>query len=301
MNVSPLTPSPSVVALHPFPVKIVRFSNSAKYLATGDTDLQIKVWSEGKEVLHIDPKSGDEKIRPTENIRGLEFSKDETMLYVAASDTINAYSIPDGQLVWMYRPPRHFGFLIASPQALAVSSEGLLAASFDYGSLALFDAYGSLIYRRNENSPPRFLSFTSTGESMVGAEGFHLCVWDTRSGEAVHRWQVKEKIFAMTSSSVEPIVATRELYTMSIYNVDRFEKICSLPANRGLPGVAFCPRGDVMASAEKSRIRLINMECRGVQDFHAGDRTILTVNFTPDGNQIVAGCDTGEVIAWDRD
>ncbi len=301
MNVSAFTPSPQVVAFHPFPVKMVRFSPEGRYMATGDTDLQIKVWSEGREVAHIDPKSRDEKIRPTENIRGMEFSRDESLLYVAASDTIDAYSIPDGNLVWQYCPPRHFGFLIASPQALAVSASGSLAASFDYGSLALFDPYGKLVYKRNENSAPRFLGFTSTGESMVGADGFHLCVWDTRTGDAIHRWQVKDKIFAMSVSPVEPLVATRELHTMSIYHTDRFEKVCSLPAERGLPGLAFCPRGDIMASGEKSRVRLINMECQGVQDFHAPSKTILTVAFTPDGGKLVAGCSDGEVISWDRE
>lgn len=301
MNVPALAASPEVIAIHPFPVKIVRFSRSGRLMATGDTDLQIKVWLEGREIAHFDPKSGDEKIRPTENIRGLEFSADETLLYVAASDTINAYRIENGELAWQYRSPRHFGFLIASPQALSVSGSGFLAASIDYGALALFDPNGNLVYRRTDNYAPRFLGFTSTGESMVGADGFHLSVWDTRSGDAIHRWQVRDRIYAMAVSPVEPYVATRELHTLSIYHVDQFERVCSLPAERGLPGLAFCPRGDIIASGEKSRVRLINMECQGVRDYHAPSKTILSLAFSPEGARVVAGCFDGQVVAWDRD
>ena len=301
MSVSSLAGSPEVVASHPFPVKIIRFSKSGRLMATGDTELQIKVWRDGAEVAHIDPKSGDEKVRPTENIRGLEFSADESLLYVAASDTINAYRIEDGHLPWQYRPPRHFGFLIASPQSLAVSSGGHLAASIDYGALALFSPDGELVYRRSENYAPRFLGFSSTGESMVGADGFHLCVWDTRTGNKIHQWQVTERIYAMAVSPVEPYVATRELHTLSIYHVDQFERVCSLPAGRGLPGLSFCPRGEIIASGEKSRVRLINMECQGVRDFHAPSKTILSLGFSSDGSRVVAGCSDGEVLAWDRD
>ncbi len=301
MSVSALNKSPQVIALHTSPVKILRFSPCGSFLATGDTNLQIKIWCDGKEVAHIDPQSHDEKIRPTENIRGMEFSADSRLLYVAASDTLNAYAVQDGVLVWQYRPSRHFGFLISSPQSLAVSADGRLAVSFDYGSLALFDPFGQLVYKVSENSAPRFLAFTPTGKSMIGADGFHLSVWDTESGKAIHRWQVEEKIFAMTSSPKESIIATRELYTMSIYNLEQFEKVCSLPTNRGLPAVAFCPNGDIIASAEKSRVRLINMECRGVQDFSSGDLSILSIGFSPDGNQVIAGCDSGDVISWDRE
>jgi WD40 repeat protein len=269
-------------------------------MATGDTDLQIKVWQSGEQVLHIDAKSQDEKVRPTENIRGMEFSDDETILFVSATDTINAYSMADGSLLWQYRPPRHFGFLIVSPQAIAISPENRLAASFDYGSIALFEPNGELIYRRNENYAPRRLAFSPSGKLMVGADGFSLCVWDTSSGERIHRWVLDSKVFAMAASPTDALVATRELYTLSIYDLDQFHKVCELPAGRGLPSIAFSPTERVLASSEKTRVRLINMDCRDVCDFDADGRTVLTIAFNYDGTRILAGCSDGQVISWDR-
>ncbi|MBC8064401.1 MAG: hypothetical protein H7Y17_06205, partial [Chlorobia bacterium] len=232
---------------------------------------------------------------------GMEFSVDEKFLFVAASDTVNAYVVETGEMLWQYRPPRHFGFLIVSPQALAVSPNGQLAASFDYGSIALFEADGREVFRRGENYAPRRLGFSPTGKVMVGADGFNLCVWDGSSGERLHRWALSHKVFAMAVSPSDPLVATRELHTLSIYDIDEFHKVCELPAGRGLPSLAFNPTDRVLASGEKTRVRLINMECRGVQDFDAGDRTVLSVGFTPDGRQVVAGCSDGQVFAWDRD
>lgn len=284
---------------HDAPVKRVRFSPSGNLLATGDTELAVKIWRDGKEILCIDPKSHDDKIRPTENIRGMEFSVDEAQIYIAASDTVNAYSTESGKLLWMYRPPRFLAFLIVSPQAIAVSAEGKIAASLDYGSLAVFSPDGHLEYRKSENYSPKRMGFSPQGKAIVGSDGFNLCVWKADDGALMHRWPLDQKVFALDVSKSEPLVVTRELHTMTLWDVDRFEKICELPSGRGLPTLAFSPTERVIVSGEKTRARLVNLECKGVRDYDSeGD--ILNITFSADGAQVVAGCSDGMVRFWDR-
>jgi WD40 repeat protein len=284
---------------HNVPVKRVRFSPSGRLVATGDTELAVKLWRDGEEVLRIDPKSHDDKIRPTENIRGIEFSIDETQIYIAASDTLNAYSTESGKLLWMYRPPRFLAFLIVSPQSIAVSSVGKVAASFDYGSIAVFNSNGNLEYRKSENYSPRRMGFSPQGKAIVGTDGFNLCVWKADDGALMHRWPLEQKVFALDVSKSEPLVVTRELHTMTLWDIDRFEKICELPSGRGLPTLAFSPTERVIVSGEKRRARLVNLECKGVRDFES-DADILNITFSSDGSQIVAGCSDGVVRSWDR-
>ncbi len=293
-----LTLSPEVMPAHDAPIKMLRCSRSGRYLATGDTDLFVKIWEGDREVLEVDPHSRDEKIRPTENIRGIEFSADEEHVYVAASDTLNAYRISTGELEWQYRPPRHFGFLIVSPQAIAVSPSGEIAASFNYGSMACFSPTGEMLWRRGENYAPRFLAFCPQGKALVGAEAFNLCVWDAVSGDLLHRWPLDNKVFAMAASPIESLVVTRELHTVSIYDISEFTRICQLPAGRGLPCLAVSGRDRLLATGEKHRIRQINLECQGVGDIPVDETSVLSVAFSADGSEILAGCADGTVRRW---
>ncbi len=280
------------------PVKSVVFSNSGRYLATGHTDVTVRLWIEDHLHLEIDPRSHDEKIRPTEMVRSIAFSPDESRIFIAASDTINAYSTADGELLWQYRPPRHFGFLIVSPQSIAVSRDGQMAASFNYGSMARLDLDGNVIFRRSENYAPTKLGFSPQGKAIVGADSFNLCVWNAEDGSFAHRWPVKNKIYALAVAPNEPLVVTRELHTLSLWDIDEFAELCELPSGRGLPTVAFSPRDRLIASGERHRVRLINLECKGVRDLDAGDASVLNITFTPDGNQLVAGCSDGRVRRW---
>jgi WD40 repeat protein len=302
MNQSLTADRPLPLAEHECPVKLIRFSPSGRYMATGDTELQIKIWENGKEVIHIDPRSGDDKIRPTENIRGIEFAADESLVYVAASDTVNAYSLEPGVgLVWRYRPPRHFGFLIVSPQSLAALPENRLAVSFDYGSMAALGPDGYPIFRVGENYAPRRLGYSALTQNLVGADAFNLCVWSAKTGQRLHRWVLDHKAYGMAVSPTDSLVVVRGLHTLSIYDFEQFERVCEVPAGEGLPSLAFSPVEPILASGEKNRVRLIDSECRGVQDFYTEDRNILTVAFSPDGTKVVAGCSDGQVVSWYRD
>ncbi|HJP82858.1 MAG TPA: hypothetical protein VJ835_05070 [Fimbriimonadaceae bacterium] len=283
----------------PAPIKMVRFSPSGRFMATGDTELQVKIWDGDQLVAAIDPHSHDEKIRPTENIRGLEFSVDEKLLFVAASDTVNAYSCETSELIWYHRPPRFFGFLIVSPQALAVSPNGTLAASFDYGSIATFTPGGEVQWRKSENYAPRRIAFSPKGKALVGVDAFNLCVWNAENGERVHRWRLENKVFTMAASLTEPLIVTRELHTLTIYDIDQFQRICQLPSGRGLPCLAMSPVDRLLASGEKTRIRLINLECQGVRDIDVSESSVLSLAFSADGKRIVAGCADGQVRSWD--
>jgi WD40 repeat protein len=251
-------------------------------------------------LFQIDPRSNEAKVRTTERIRGLEFSHDETQLYVSASDTLKAYSLTDGRLLWEFRPPRFLGFLVVSPQSIAVASTGLIGASFDHGTISTFSPTGERLMHRSDNYAPRMMGFSPHGKAIVGTDGFNLCVWDSASGDRVHRWRVEKRIFALSVSASEPLVATRELHTLSLWDIDDFKKICELPAGRGLPLLAFSPKERIVATGERHRIRLVNLDCRAVKDFDSEGSSILAVDFSADGASILAGCSDHRVRIWDR-
>jgi WD40 repeat protein len=231
----------------------------------------------------------------------MEFSGDERHLYVSASDTLNAYSVETGELEWQYRPPRHFGFLIVSPLALAVARDGTIGASFDYGSMALLTPDGEVIWRQNENYAPRRMAFMHQDKDLVGADAFNLCIWDAQSGRQLERLKLDHKIYAMALLPAENMIATRELYTMSLYSVQPFQKEFEIPAGRGLPNLAASSMSRLIASGEKNRIRIVNLEGQGVRDIHVTDANVLSLAFTSDGNRVIAGCSDGYVRQWDVD
>lgn len=300
MNPTLLSHTPNSLFAHDAPVKMIRFSGSGSLMATGDTELQIKVWSGSEEVSRVDPHSNDDKIRPTENIRGMEFSFDERHLYVAASDTLDAYSTQSGELEWFHRPPRHFGFLIVSPQALAVSLDGTIAASFDYGSISAFSPDGQELWRHRENYAPRYMGFANKGQHLVGADAFNLCLWSAETGELVQRKKVDHKMYSMVVLPGDGMVATRELYTLSVYELAPVQRVFEIPAGRGLPTLAASTKAGLVASGERNRIRVVNLEGQGVQDIHV-EANVVSLAFTPNGNKLAAGCSDGYVRTWDVD
>ncbi|MCC7229165.1 MAG: hypothetical protein IT203_02150 [Fimbriimonadaceae bacterium] len=95
-----------------------------------------------------------------------------------------------------------------------------------------------------------------------------------------------------------PLVATRELHTLSLWDIDDFAKLCEIPSGRGLPTVAFSPRDRLVASGERHRVKLIDLDCKAVRDLDAGEASVLNITFTPDGNQLVAACSDGRVRRW---
>lgn len=299
MNGTLIADRPDSFVAHDAPVQTVRFSPTGQYMATGATDISVNVWR-NRELLHtFDPGSHQDKIRPIERIRAIEFSPDERLLYVTASDMLNAYDLETGELAWQYMAPRFLAFLIATPQAIAVSSTGNVAVSFDYGSMTIFDAYGNKQISHHENFAPRMMGFSPQGKAIVGTDRFNLCVWDAQDLSLAHRWKLDKKVFAMAVSPREPLVATRELYTLSLWDVERYEKLCELPAGQGLPILAFAPHDRLVATGEKTRVRLVNLECKKVKDFDSEDANVLAVSFTPDGKYLVAGCSDHKVRFWE--
>lgn len=301
MGTTAIASAPQSFLAHDAPVKALRVSPSGQLLATGDTEIQIKVWRDREMLFHINPRSGDAKVRTTERIRGLEFSHDETQLFVSASDTLQAYSLADGSLMWEFRPPRFLGFLVVSPQSITVASTGLIGASFDHGTISTFAPDGARLMHRSDNYAPRMMGFSPHGKALVGSDGFNLCVWDSTSGDRVHRWRLDKRVFALAVSATEPLVATRELHTLSLWDIDEFKQLCELPAGRGLPLLAFSPTERVVATGERHRIRLVNLDCRAVKDFDAQDSTILAITFSADGRQVLAGCSDHRVRIWERE
>src|SRR5690349_14701181 len=118
------------------PVQSLAFTHDMGLTATGDTQRLVKVWYQGNVIYELNLASTQDKIRPTERIRGLVFSPTGDTLYVACGDTVKAYSMTNGEVRWMFRPARSFGFLIVSPIALSVSPAGELAVATDAGRLS---------------------------------------------------------------------------------------------------------------------------------------------------------------------
>jgi len=287
--------------VHNAPIQTVRFSPTGRFIATADTNVVVKIWHDGEHMFTIDPASHQDKIRPMERVRAIEFSPDEKYVYVTAADTLLAFDMEEGKLAWEYTPPRYLAFLVVMPQTIAVSPTGLVAASFDYGSMATFTPDGQKLLYRHENYAPRMMGFSPQGKALVGTDRFNLCVWDSETCSLAHRRRLENKVYAMAVSPSEPLVATRELMTMTFWDIDKFEKVCELPASIGMPILAFSPTERMVATGEKTRVRLINMQCQKVRDLTVDEANVLAVAFSPNGKQLAAGCSDHRVRFWTLD
>lgn len=293
------TPAADSFVIHDDPINQIAFAPHGDLIATADTALKVKIWRNREPAGELDFRSASDKVRPTERVRGIRFSRRGDRLYVAAGEQVAAFAVASLEPEWSFVAPRLFAFLIVSPISIAVSGQDVVAAAFDNGSIALWDAKGESLPRIRHNAAPRQIQFLPD-DSILGADGFHWSLW--RAGLRKPLWNRRshERIYGMASSFDGALAALRHLYTTDVLAVATGEKVASFEQGRGLPLLAFVPGTHVLAIGTQHGIDLHNLDFGARRRLELDDAELVSMTLSPDGGLVVAGCSDGRIRIWDN-
>ena len=266
----------------------VAYSPDGRVIATSDVQMNVVVRLGDEVISERNLASEFDKIRPTERIRGLQFSANGNRLFVAAADTVHALNPLTSETIWSYEPPRSFGFLIISPVALTAEG-GLVAASFDNGSVAVWDEEGNLKCLWQDNDAPRKFTFTAEGTRLIGTDSFSLCVWDATTRDKPVRIPLPSRAFGFAASRYGRVVAMRTLQEIVLWDVAERRPIAHVPAEPGLPVIAFHPKGELLAVAARDAAMLLDYDGQEVARHAVPEGQILAMAFRPDGRELALG------------
>jgi WD40 repeat protein len=276
----------------------VAFSPDGQTVATSDVHMSVHVVRDSEVLFTRSFNVWQDKIRPTQRVRGLHFSRDGKHLFLAAADTVSAISLATGDVEWSYTPPRSFGFLVISPLWLAASPNGDVAAVFDNGSVAVWGDGGMMKSLWHHNDAPRTIEFSTGGHSLIGTDSFSLTGWDWQTRKQTFKIAMPARVYAMSVSQVLPVVATRTLHGIHFWDLESKKGVGAMPVGFGLPVLAFSPTQPVLAYAERHAVMLADMDGRVIDQRPVPGAAVLSLAFAPDGSGVALGCSDNQVRHW---
>jgi WD40 repeat protein len=291
-------PGAAIYQRIPNGINQIATSSDKRVIAYSNVSLLVTVEHEGSVIFQRDFTSTNDKIRPTQRVRGLGFSSDGRLLYLAAGDELSALDWQTGQVEWKYVAPRSFGFMIISPTAIALH-DGLVAASFDNGSIGVWTGDGVLQSLWRDNDAPRQLSFSADGKRIIGTDSFSLCAWDRENGTRLLKMRLRDRAYGFASSKSQNLIALRGLSSVDLRSSHSGVIEASLPTTTGLPLVAWHPTEDVLAVTGTHEVNVF--DSRGVQ--HAQSRfddAAISICFTSDGSRLLVGGAELTTFEFDR-
>ena len=261
-----------------------------KFTAYSDVDMNVTVVQGPEIVFSHNFTSLNEKIRPTDRVRGLVFSPDGDHLYVAAGDCVRAIDTSTWNLNWSVEAPRSFGFLIISPMSIDVTPAGDVVIAFDNGSFGLWNRQGQRQTLIKDNDTPRWLRSANGGRQVVGSDSYSIVTWLLSEKFRKKRVQLTSKAFAFDAHSSGEVVAIRDLTGIVIWSLSTLQPIRTLKVSPSLPLVAFHPQRHLLAYGEKSRVVLVDTEGNLVNEFDLPVASAVSIAFTTESEELVIGC-----------
>lgn len=300
MTTAALAPLNSFSA-HDHPVNHVVFGQEGRIMATADTNLTVKVWRDRELVRAYDLRSISDKVRPLERIRGIRFSSDGRTLYAAAGEYVAAFdpNADETEPLWSYVAPRLFAFLIVHPNWIAVSPRDTLAATFENGTVAIWEQGKETPHLIRHNAAPRTIAFLPD-DSFVGTDSFSVSLWRADQRKPLWHRPSKDRIYGMAASSDGEFVALRNLFTTHVSRIDDGTHVTVFKQGRGLPLIGFAPGTHVLALGTQHAVELYDLSTGRYSQLAIPDAELISLGFLPDGSQVVAGCSDGRLRTWDN-
>jgi len=274
----------------------VVMSQGGGLVATSDVDMNVVVRDQDKVLYQGNFSSANEKIRPTERIRGLVFSPSGDLMYVAAGEQVTAIQTNGWNVAWTYVAPRSFGFLIISPIALDVSGSGDVVAAFDNGTIVVWDGHGTRKYVLKDNDTPRWLKFAGDVDKVVGSDSFTLCVWDITKRRRRQKIGLTGRVFGMDVNKTGTVAATRTLQDIVLWDLPQRDILSIIPVSPSIPLLAMHPTRDWLAFGERNRVKIVDFSGVVVTHFELAIASALSIAFDPNGNEILVGCTENKLI-----
>lgn len=237
---SNVSEAPATARIYSDPASVVAYSPNGEFFAIGYMSIRVEIYRHGELLSTFDLASHQDKIRPTERVRGLAFNEDGSLLFVAASDKLFALD-GNGRIAWTYEPPRSFGFLIISPTTVSALA-GRVVAAFDNGSMAAFDEQGNIQRLWKDNETPRKLQMTRGGV-VVGSDSFSLCGWAADSGARLFRHKLSQRVFAFSASWDGELAVMRTLWEAIVVEPTTNKTLRAISVDPSGPVVAMEPSG----------------------------------------------------------
>lgn len=206
----------------------------------------------------------DDKIRPTQRIRGLAISEDSQRIVIAVGNALHCIHARSGQTIWQYIPPKSFGFLITSPLALDLYADKVLVA-FDDGTMKLFNPDGDCLSSWQDNATPKYLRFINETVA-VGSDGFHFNVWNPASGQTMRSVELGDSIYAFDAHPNQSIFVTRRLKHLEARRLEDGEVLWSHEASVGFPVLALHPTLPIIAASEGQSVIFLDLEGRTLSE-----------------------------------
>lgn len=287
-----------VLEAHSAPIQSIAFGPDPELYSTGDVLRTAKIWHRGNLVRELNLTSRHDKIRPTERIRGLQFSPDGSTLYTACGDSFRANEVISGDIRWSYRPPRSFGFLIVSPIAVGVSQSGEVAIATDAGRLSVWTAAGALKSHWSDNDSPRQLAFVGE-DHLIGTDSFSFSCWRASTGRKQNRERLKERAFGFASTPSGDRYVLRTIHEVSVHDFANVEVIDRYPLDFGPPLVAISEDGTRVAYSGVNDIYIRAVGSDAHLRLPILSASARSLRFLPGGKGVVAGCSDGSLRFWD--
>jgi len=274
----------------------IAISEDGQRVAISDVDMNVSVYDGPEEVFSENFSSINEKIKPTERIRGMAFSPNADLIYVAAGDIVQAIRIASREVQWSYVAPRSFGFLIISPISLDVSDDGDVVAAFDNGSIAVWDSSGIMKSLWHDNDSPRMVRFVPGGERVVGTDSFSLCMWDVKKRKRKLKLGLSGRVYGMDVHRCGTIVATRTLQDVVLWDLVLKDILGVIPVDPGTPILALHPFEKWVACGEKDHIKITDFDGNVILRHSLHVASALCMAFDPSGSELYVGCTHHQLI-----
>lgn len=288
---------PEVFSAHEYPVMSLAFSADGRWMASGDTNRMVKLWKDGNVLHSFDLRSGDEKVWPTERIRGMAFSSDSCRFFIASGDHLRSIELGSGEIDWEFVPRRRLCFLVVSPIAIALRPNGALLAATNAGKLLEWNPEGKFLRGWTEGECPTHLGLLADGTRWVGTDGYHIGVWDIGSGLKTQRLSSHERFYALATSPIENVIAVRTLHDVKMLDMDSMEIRLAIRVGIGLPLIAFSPDGSKLAVGAEHGIEIHSLREGSAERIELTDATLLSLAFNRSGS-LAVGCSDHSIRIW---
>lgn len=280
---------------HQAPVKLLSISPGGRYIASADTERQLKVWQDGQIVMEKNLRTWHDRFLALDRIRALTFGAEPNRLYVASGESVKGYDVPNSEEVWEHGRPPTWAFLITCPQSISVNSEGLLAAAYDDGHV---ETYGPTKTDWKDNDAPKSMAFLRDGTRIAGTDFVSVCIWNSFTGAKLAKYRpAHRKVYALAASRVADVIAVRSLYDVELWNTESGERVATTPSRPGLPILAFHPTREMLAIGDARGYSVVNFQGAEQVRVDCQGYSPLILTYAPDGSLLV-GCSDSQIRIW---
>ncbi|MBX7135317.1 MAG: PQQ-binding-like beta-propeller repeat protein [Fimbriimonadaceae bacterium] len=290
-----LMPSPAfVLSGATGPVQTLAFSENGHLVVGGDTNRVLTAWVNGQVAWQRDLRSKQAKVRATERIRSVAFSRDGASLYVASGDRLRALDALNGEELWHYEPPRAWCFLVISPNCVTVTADERVVCCLENGAIGIWDRRGRRLQGWTHNDGPRYIGLLPDGK-LAGTDRFSLCLWDLETEAEVAKVTPTERLHAFACSPIENLVATRSLHAVDVWEGHDLRQVAAVPIQAGTPLLVASPSSPLFAYSETGVVRVIDRDGQGLMNF---PEEAVSLAFNPLEPEIAVGRRDGTIAIW---